>query len=202
MGYYGRVPACEAGGLSPASHSCDVEHDPRYVGSGGEGLYCALAGDGESATARFVSVHDGGVLRDGCELFDVGPAYADAIRTLPEIAADEIPRNGDQQHFAIVVRDEDGRAVDTATLTCLGLRLQGFSRQRRSRCLARSQAAGGGLEGSRPAGHERAAVLPPILISAEIQFFADARLNNTSPSLIRASSGRTSWRGKPRSLPT
>ncbi len=75
----------------------------------------------------FFSIHNGGIMRDGegAELPDVEAACAEAIRALPEIAADEIPRNGDQQHFAIVVRDEDGRAVYTATLTYLGLRLQG-----------------------------------------------------------------------------
>ena len=60
---------------------------------------------------------------EGSDLHSFEAARTEAIRTLPQVAADEIPENGDQQHYAVVVRDESGRTVYTATLVYTGLRL-------------------------------------------------------------------------------
>jgi hypothetical protein len=45
----------------------------------------------------------------------------EAMRALPSIARDEIPRDGDRQAFTVLFRDENGITVYTATLTFAGL---------------------------------------------------------------------------------
>lgn len=46
------------------------------------------------------------------------------MRALPDIAREQIPTDGDRRHFSVVVRDEAGNAVYTATLSFAGLWLK------------------------------------------------------------------------------
>lgn len=75
----------------------------------------------------YFDVHDGHFHRDeeGTECEDFEAARREAMITLPEISRWEIPRDGDQQAFLVLVRDEAGATVYTATLTYAGLRLDG-----------------------------------------------------------------------------
>jgi hypothetical protein len=57
-------------------------------------------------------------------LSDLAAVRLEAMRTLPEVAYDEIPADGDRKSLIIVAREEDGAAVYTATLTFSGLRLR------------------------------------------------------------------------------
>ncbi|MCO6052291.1 hypothetical protein NGM99_21105 [Mesorhizobium sp. RP14(2022)] len=52
-------------------------------------------------------------------------ARMEAMKVLPSIAKDEIPRDGDRQAFTVLVRNEDGEAVYSATLTFAGIWLNG-----------------------------------------------------------------------------
>ncbi len=72
----------------------------------------------------FLDIHNGGIMHDdiGSELPDADAARLEAIRALPQIAADEIPKGGDRQHFAVVVKDESGHIIYMATLVFTGLR--------------------------------------------------------------------------------
>jgi len=45
----------------------------------------------------------------------------EAMRALPAIARDEIPKDGDRQAFTVLVRDEGNLTVYTATVTFAGL---------------------------------------------------------------------------------
>jgi len=45
----------------------------------------------------------------------------EAMKTLPQIACDLIPTDGDRQAFTVLVRDEKDNTVYTATLTFAGL---------------------------------------------------------------------------------
>jgi hypothetical protein len=45
----------------------------------------------------------------------------EAMRGLPEIASDEVPADGDRQTFTVMVTDEDGKPVYTATLNFTGI---------------------------------------------------------------------------------
>ena len=45
----------------------------------------------------------------------------EAMRALPSIARDEIPKDGDRQAFTVLVRDENDITVYTATVTFAGL---------------------------------------------------------------------------------
>lgn len=71
----------------------------------------------------FFDVHDGGPTFDGVgvECADHEAVRREALRLLPDIARDEVPRDGDRRTFAVVVTDEDGRAVYAATLNFTGL---------------------------------------------------------------------------------
>ncbi|MCE4226766.1 hypothetical protein HCU64_23780 [Methylobacterium sp. C25] len=72
----------------------------------------------------YFDIHDGhSLIRD-----DVGDECADAkvirrlaMETLPQIARDEIPKDGDQQAYTVVVRNESNVTVYTATLAFAGL---------------------------------------------------------------------------------
>lgn len=44
-----------------------------------------------------------------------------AMSGLPAIAAEEVPKDGDHQHYTIMVKGEDGKPIYTATLTFAGL---------------------------------------------------------------------------------
>ena len=43
---------------------------------------------------------------------------------MPEIASDDIAKDGDRQNFVIVAREETGKPVYTATLSYVGLKLE------------------------------------------------------------------------------
>jgi hypothetical protein len=79
----------------------------------------------------FFDVHNGNrhqcLERDaeGIECADFEAARVQAMATLPEIGRWEIPLDGDKQAFTVVIRDETGHIVYTATLTFAGLRLDG-----------------------------------------------------------------------------
>lgn len=71
----------------------------------------------------FFDIHDGLTFsRDRVGTACDGPAEvrSEAMRALPAIARDEIPGDGDRQAFMVLVRDEDGTTVYTATLTFAG----------------------------------------------------------------------------------
>ena len=74
---------------------------------------------------RYVfDIHDlNGPERDnvGTELPDLTAARREAMRLLPNIARDEVPRDGDHQSFVVLVTDENGRPVYSATLSYTGL---------------------------------------------------------------------------------
>ena len=71
----------------------------------------------------FFDIHDGGSSRDdeGTECADLDEARLLAIQTLPDIARDEIPQDGDRRTFTVLVTDADGRPAYTATLSFTGL---------------------------------------------------------------------------------
>lgn len=72
----------------------------------------------------FFDIHDGSSLvRDSSGTSCEGRegVRQQAMRALPAIAHDEIPRDGDRQAFTALVRDENGFTVYTATLTFAGL---------------------------------------------------------------------------------
>ena len=73
----------------------------------------------------FFDIHDGRFERDdeGTECSDYEAARQQAMTTLPEIARWLIPTDGNNQAFTVLVRDEGGSIVYTATLTFAGLRL-------------------------------------------------------------------------------
>ena len=72
----------------------------------------------------FFDIHDDKKITHdevGVELPDMPVVRETAMKALPKIAADEIPQDGDRQHFAVLVTDEDGRPVYSATLNYTGL---------------------------------------------------------------------------------
>lgn len=60
---------------------------------------------------------------EGSDCANFEAARALAMRSLPEIARFAIPGDGDNQAFVVLVRDEAGTVVYTATLTFAGVRL-------------------------------------------------------------------------------
>lgn len=78
----------------------------------------------------FFDIHNGGFHRDeaGTECPDFEAARLEAMKTLPEVSRWEIPADGDMQAFTVLVRDEAGHVVYTATLTYSGLKLNGETR--------------------------------------------------------------------------
>lgn len=73
----------------------------------------------------FFDIHDREFHRDdvGVECADFEAARVEAMHALPEIARFAIPQDGDTQAFMVMVRQESGDVVYTATLTFAGLRL-------------------------------------------------------------------------------
>ena len=71
----------------------------------------------------FFDIHDGGSTRDdtGTECADDEAARKQAIRTLPDIARDEIPKDGDRRAFMVLVSDEAKRPIFSATLSYAGV---------------------------------------------------------------------------------
>lgn len=74
----------------------------------------------------FFDIHDGGSARDdtGTECANDEAARALAIHTLPDIAREQIPKDGDRRAFTVLVTNAEGRPVYSATLTYAGLWLQ------------------------------------------------------------------------------
>lgn len=74
----------------------------------------------------FFDIHDGGPHRDdtGTECDSLDEVRLQAIRTLPDVARDELPGDGDRRTFTVLVTDEDGRPVYSATLNFTGLWLK------------------------------------------------------------------------------
>ena len=86
----------------------------------------------ESGMPRyFFDISDRSFHRDeeGSECEDFGAARELAMRSLPEIARFAIPSDGDNQAFVVLVRDEAGAVVYTATLTYAGVRLNGAANE-------------------------------------------------------------------------
>jgi len=86
----------------------------------------------ESRVPRyFFDIHDRAFLADevGTECADFEAARRQAMITLPEISRWAIPSDGDNQAFTVLVRDERGALVYTATLTFAGLRLNNAPEQ-------------------------------------------------------------------------
>ena len=74
----------------------------------------------------FFDTHDGYSFHrdeEGLECDDFAKARVEAMRSLPEIARFAIPKNGENQAYTVLVRDENGSIVYTATLTFAGLKL-------------------------------------------------------------------------------
>ena len=70
----------------------------------------------------FFDLHDDGQLLvddEGAELPDFEAARTEVQKLLPGIAREKIP-HGDHKTFAVLVRDADGKAVYTATLSYAG----------------------------------------------------------------------------------
>ena len=73
----------------------------------------------------FFDIHDGRFQRDeeGIECPSFEAARREAMVALPEISRWAIPGDGESQAFTVLVRDEGGTIVYTATLTFAGLKL-------------------------------------------------------------------------------
>ncbi|WP_298961098.1 hypothetical protein [uncultured Methylobacterium sp.] len=72
----------------------------------------------------FFDIFDG----NGRQSDDTGTEFADlddvrkaAMQLLPNIAREEIPKDGDRCSLVVLVTDEDGHPVYSATLTYTGL---------------------------------------------------------------------------------
>ena len=66
----------------------------------------------------YFDIRDGDYVQkdnEGTVLGGLAEAKAQAVRTLPDIARDEVP-DGDQREFVIEVKDENGRPLLTARL--------------------------------------------------------------------------------------
>ena len=74
----------------------------------------------------FFDIVDGGSQPDdmGTECADLDAVRKAAMRILPDIAREDIPKDGDRRAYTVVARDADGHAVYTATLTFSGLWLR------------------------------------------------------------------------------
>jgi hypothetical protein len=57
----------------------------------------------------------------GLEFQTLDQVRQEAMEALPEIAKDQVPKDGDRQNFTVLVKDEDGKPVYTASLTFAGL---------------------------------------------------------------------------------
>ena len=74
----------------------------------------------------FFDVFDGGAYRDdvGFDLEDDDAVRTEAMKALPDIARDAIPRDGDKQGYMVMVRDQNGKSVYSATLSFAGVWLR------------------------------------------------------------------------------
>jgi hypothetical protein len=88
---------------------------------------CLLAEpDGRMPRYFFHIFTNGSVTRDeqGIRLNTLAKVELEAMRVLPDIARAEVPLDGNHQTFTVLVTDEVGHPVYTATLSFAGLRLQ------------------------------------------------------------------------------
>lgn len=71
----------------------------------------------------FFDIYDPDLARDdeGVECADLEAVRLQAKRTLPDIARDLLPQDGDHLFISVVVRDEQNQTVYTATLAFNGL---------------------------------------------------------------------------------
>ncbi len=72
----------------------------------------------------FFDVHsDGHKYGDdvGTEFTTLEEVRQAAMRVLPAVAHEDIPKDGDKQAFTVLVTDEDGQPVYSATLAYVGL---------------------------------------------------------------------------------
>ena len=72
----------------------------------------------------FFDVHDGGKVQNddtGTELPDLEAVRTAVMKLMPEIARQEVPKGSDQRTFSVLVTDEDGKPVYSATLSYAGL---------------------------------------------------------------------------------
>jgi hypothetical protein len=60
---------------------------------------------------------------EGCDLPDLNAAIQEAVRSLPEIAAETLGAAADKQSLSILVRDQGGTPVYNASLLFSGTRL-------------------------------------------------------------------------------
>ena len=74
----------------------------------------------------FFDIHDGSWNRDevGVECADVEEACQHAKRALPELAVDQVPRDGDKHTITVMVTNENRHPVYTATLSFAGLMME------------------------------------------------------------------------------
>lgn len=70
----------------------------------------------------FFDINDGRNARDeeGVDCTDIHEAIRHAKSALPEIAAEEVPKDGERQAITVLVTDENGQAVYLAALTFTG----------------------------------------------------------------------------------
>lgn len=72
----------------------------------------------------FFDIHNSqSLMRDavGSECDSPEAVQKEAMETLPQIARDAIPNDGDKQAYTVLVRNEQNLTVYTATLTFAGL---------------------------------------------------------------------------------
>ena len=75
----------------------------------------------------FFDVHDDERIQsddDGQEFASDEAACLEARRLLPDIARDELVKDGDKRTYAVLVTDESGHPIYSATLTYTGIWLQ------------------------------------------------------------------------------
>lgn len=70
----------------------------------------------------FFDIHDGRIARDevGSVCADLQDAARHAKQVLPEIVADEVPKDGERQAFTVLVSDEEGHPVYLGAVTYTG----------------------------------------------------------------------------------
>jgi len=71
----------------------------------------------------FFDIHNSSSLRDdtGTECATLDDVRNTAMRVLPDIAREDIPKDGDRRTFTVLVTDEDGKAVYSASLNFTGM---------------------------------------------------------------------------------
>ena len=84
---------------------------------------CSRLLHAESPVPRyFFDINDGRHERDeeGLDCADLQAAVREAKKLLPEIAANEVPQDGERQAITVLVTDADGKAIYMAALTYTG----------------------------------------------------------------------------------